>query len=408
MTANDRFFQELQPAAVLKHSVLAEYCTVFTSMIGRRFPGTIWLIDGYAGPGFYTSTEPGGQPIAGSPVVAMRIAAKWKGTRDLRCVFIEADPRYAAELASNVQPYEQSGLVPIVLAGPVQDRLRDAWEHVAGSPVVTFLDPFGVAMPTNPMTDLLLAKGRPRPSEVLLNINLEAVGRLDGWLEERGGSVVPKPGMRKGVERVDAFFGDTWWREEFYRARTNSASGSAAAAAEVVVAQYRKRTERTTGCLSMSIPIRRRPGHPALFHLTLFYRQPIAGYKFADAACRANRKWRDRYRAEDLAGALTPVPDALFDLTEHIEATFKAEVDREEALIITQAVGVIKSNILALLTANSRVSVVDQIGPVLGSTLSLAGESQIIKAWDQLADEGAVVARDKSRKLYQQDLIAKR
>ena len=44
----------------------------------------------------------------------------------------------------------------------------------------------------------------------------------------------------------------------------------------------------------MSIPIRRRPGHPALFHLTLFYRQPIAGYKFADAACRANRKWRDR------------------------------------------------------------------------------------------------------------------
>lgn len=197
MTANDRFFQELQPAAVLKHSVLAEYCTVFTSMIGRRFPGPIWLIDGYAGPGFYTSTEPGGQPIAGSPVVAMRIAAKWKGTRDLRCVFIEADPRYAAELASNVQPYEQSGLVPIVLAGPVQDRLRDAWEHVAGSPVVTFLDPFGVAMPTNPMTDLLLAKGRPRPSEVLLNINLEAVGRLDGWLEERGGSVVPKPGMRR-------------------------------------------------------------------------------------------------------------------------------------------------------------------------------------------------------------------
>ena len=51
---------------------------------------------------------------------------------------------------------------------------------------------------------------------------------------------------------------------------------------------------------------------------------------------------------------------------------------------------------------------VDQIGPVLGSTLSLAGESQIIKAWDQLADEGAVVARDKSRKLYRQDLIAKR
>lgn len=119
----------------------------------------------------------------------------------MRCVFIEADPRYAAELASNVQPYEQSGLVPIVLAGPVQDRLRDAWEHVAGSPVVTFLDPFGVAMPTNLMTDLLLAKGRPRPSEVLLNINLEAVGRLGGWLEERGGSVVPKPGMRKGVER---------------------------------------------------------------------------------------------------------------------------------------------------------------------------------------------------------------
>lgn len=54
MAANDSFFQERKPAAVLKHAVLAEYFNVFCAMVGGSFAGPVWLVDGYAGPGRMT------------------------------------------------------------------------------------------------------------------------------------------------------------------------------------------------------------------------------------------------------------------------------------------------------------------------------------------------------------------
>ncbi|WP_340387113.1 three-Cys-motif partner protein TcmP [Aeromicrobium sp.] len=305
MVANDQFFQRPKPAAVLKHAVLREYLTVFTAMVGSTANGPVWLLDGYAGPGYYEA-EAGDDPMPGSPVVALEVAQKWGHKRDLRCVFIEKSPKHALSLEANVRPFVEEGLTAEVLQGQVQDKFANAWSLIDGGPVLTFLDPFGVGMDRSIMTDNLLEQKRPEPSEVLLNINVEAVSRLGGWLESVDGVVCPKSDIHSaaGVERVDRFLGGEEWRTEFFHARAN---GNAAEAAESVVRAYCARIEEETGFKSISIPVVRRPNNPVLFLLTLFFTSPAAGYKFADAAARATRKWRDVYRQVELEDRLTNV-----------------------------------------------------------------------------------------------------
>ncbi|MEJ7634021.1 three-Cys-motif partner protein TcmP [Aeromicrobium sp.] len=299
---------------MLKHAVLREYLTVFTVMLGSTAKGPLWLLDGYAGPGYYEA-DSDDEPIPGSPIVALEVARTWRDKRDLRCVFIEKTPKHATALESNVKPFVESGMTATVLQGDVQDKFAEAWTLVNGGPVLTFLDPFGVGMDRSIMTGNLLDRTRSQPSEVLLNINVEAVSRLGGWLESVNGIVQPKSDNQSetGVGRVDRFLGGEDWRAEFFNARAN---GNAAEAAESVVRAYCDRIEKETGFSSISIPVRRRPTHPVLFLLTLFFTSPVAGYKFADAAARATRKWRDVYRQVELEDRLTSVSgqDALFDV----------------------------------------------------------------------------------------------
>lgn len=408
MVANEQFFQRPQPAAVLKHAVLREYLTVFTAMVGSIAKGPVWLLDGYAGPGYYEA-EVDDDPIPGSPIVALEVAQKWGHQRDVRCVFIEKNPKHAVTLASNVRPFVDSGLIAEVLQGQVQDKFADAWNFVNGGPVLTFLDPFGVGMDRSIMTDSLLDRKRSEPSEVLLNINVEAVSRLGGWLELVDGIVRPKADIHSaaGVERVDRFLGGEEWRTEFFHAR---ADGNAAEAAETVVRAYCARVEAETGFKSISIPVRRRPTHPVLFLLTLFFKSPAAGYKFADAAARATRKWRDVYRQVELEDRLTTVAtqDALFDVEEMTKVDAARSAEDQEKELAGLFIDLVAANIRSALVTRCALNLGEDIKLILGSTLSLAGEPSIRKAWDRLAKEGLVEARDKSEKALWRAQIRKR
>lgn len=401
MTANDNFFQQQKPAAVLKHSVLAEYTNVFTSMTGSRYGSTVWVIDGYAGPGTYGDDGDGGT-VEGSPLVTMRTAQQWRDSsspRDLRAVFIEANSEYAATLRANLAPFIADGLTAEIKDGAVEDHLSEAWALVGDAPAVTFLDPFGVALARETMVDVLMRQDRTAPSEVLLNINAEAVRRLGGWLAEDNGAIAPaQDRFRSGVERVDRFFGDTSWRRLFFDARHERAGATASSAAEAVVAQYRQRIEQLTGCHSMSIPIRRTPNQAILFHLTLFYRHPVAGYKFADAASRATRKWRQTYWDQYWDKHIDETP-SLFDDAE-VAAMTQAEAERREKELDTEWVQAVADNIRALLASGGQIDTCERVADILGSTLSFAGESHIRKAWDALATQGAVETRPKDKKLY--------
>lgn len=411
MASNDSFFQKKKPAAVLKHAVLGEYFSVFCSMVGSRAKGPVWLIDGYAGPGAYDADDDG-EKVKGSPIVALEIAERattWHPARDVRCAFIEQKSDFLNKLQENVKPFQAAGRHALLLGGEVSEQLPKAWGEIGSSPVLTLLDPFGVSMDRDMMTNTLLGRKNP-PSEVLLNINLEAVTRHGGFLQSgASGKAEVKPhlvGQSQGVEKTDRFFGGERWRDRFVEVREET--GSAADAAASVIDEYRAAIHQETGALSISVPIRRRANGPPLFLLTLFFRHDAAGYKFADAAARASRKWRDAYRRQDLddfcsgdgGQDMLPTMDAM------IREDSEARAKDAEAQIDADNLDVVVANISSLLAERAQIQIAHDVVEILGSALSLAGESTIRKAWDQLADAGTVEARDKKQKnLWRQGIV---
>lgn len=410
MAANDSFFQKKKPAAVLKHAVLGEYFNVFSAMVGARASGPVWLIDGYAGPGAYEAdTE--GEVVTGSPIVALEIADKAAGRkspRDIRCAFIEQKPDYLKKLQENVKPFQDRGRHALLLGGEVADQLPKAWEEVGSSPVLTLLDPFGVSMDRELMTGTLLARQDP-PSEVLLNINLEAISRHGGFLQRGSdGKAEIKPELvskSQGVEKTDKFLGGAWWRDRFIDVREQTDSAAEAAAA--VVEDYWAQVTKDTGALSISVPIRRRAKGAPLFLLTLFYRHDAAGYKFADAAARASKKWREAYRQQDLDDFFAKDDgQGMFpDMDNLIREDSAAKAEEAEAALAAENLEVVTANIRAIVETLTQVPVGHNVVRILGSTLSLAGESTIRKAWDQLAAAGLIHERDKKKELWKQVIV---
>lgn len=402
MTQHDDFFQQKQPAAVLKHALLREYAKVFASAVGSRNRSRpVWVIDGYAGAGAYEEPDPEGRHPDGSPLVLLKMAEPFAKTQVINSIFIEAEPAEAAALEQNTRGFRDRGMVVSVLQGDVEQRLPEAWALVGQDPVVTFLDPFGVAMSMATMTGTLLGRNpREAASEVLLNINLEAVWRIGGNLETGPGGVGPRPGQEKGIERLDVFLGGTWWRSSFHDMRREQNRAASAAAAHVIE-QYRARIKQTTGYDSIAIPIRRRPHHEPLFLLTLFFRHAFAGYKFADAACRATKRWRDTYRAREMADFLG-ADESLFG--SEFDMAFAAEhARRQEAELDRAWTETIAANIRAL--GSPRLDVARNIGPILGDTLGLAGERHLRLAWDDLSQQGYLMPRNKSQRIERAAMV---
>lgn len=398
MTRHEGFFQQRQPAAVLKHALLREYTKVFASTVGSQDRARpVWVIDGYAGAGAYEEPDPEGTHPDGSPLIVLKMAEGFQSKRVIKSIFIESDAAAVEALNQNVTAFRQRGLSASILHGTVEDQMPSAWASVGNDPVVTFLDPFGVAMLRDTMTGLLLSRSRDLPpSEVLLNINLEAVWRIGGNLQFVAGHVVPCAGQEGGVQRIDRFFGGTAWRQTFYDMRQEH--GSAARAAEYVIENYREQIRQDTGYDSMSIPVRRRPHHEPLFLLTLFFRHPVGGYKFADAACRATRKWRETYRSQELVEFLgRQQQESLFGDSFEAETAAK-DGERQEKGLDAEWVQSICDNVRRI--NSSRLAVAPNVSLILGTTLGLAGERHIRSAWDKLAGEGYLRPRDTKKKMH--------
>jgi three-Cys-motif partner protein len=414
MAANDDFFKGIKPAAVLKHSLLNEYLTVFAAKIGKFANGPMWLIDGYAGPGVYEADDEGGQ-VPGSPVIALDIADKVAGypqPRDLRCCFIEGKASFYKSLAETVKPYQDRGREVHLYKGDVTHHFPDACARASGSPLLAFLDPFGVSMDRSTMVDAVCARGS-LTTEVMLNINVEAVSRHGGYLQKGAdGRAEVRSHLRaktSGVEKTDRFLGGTWWRDRFVQARENL-GGSATAAADAVIADYIDQVGTQMSMRAIYVPIRRKPQDNPLFQFTLFYTHDSAGYAFADAASRASRKWREAYRQQDLQDRIArDSGDQMFDLFKDIATDDSEKQAREsEGQIDSTNLQIVTNNIRELLNRQHSIAIGPCIADILGTSLSLAGESILKRAWKQLSDEQLVLPRDTSKKSLWNQSIVKR
>ena len=399
MTSNESFFTRKQAAAVLKHGVLSRYPRVFASMAGKG-QSEVVLFDGYAGPGRYDDGSPG------SPLLAVEAARSTSSFRNVRCVFCEGDIDSASNLESVLREEAGEGLLWEVLIGDVQRYAATVVQEAGSAPMLTFLDPFGIGLPYIVLTETLLARPTSCPTEVLLNINVESVGRIGGRLRERPGARTQ--GAEATLRRVDTFMGGDWWRDEFNHVRDNK-TGTAAAAAEHIVRDFCGRVKAATGFDSFQVPIRRRPTHPPLFMLTLFFRHRVAPWKFNESASSANADWRRACVEADLERKLsTPVEASLFGDASETEAMIReADIsawERQEKTLHSEWVETITHNLRGLLASSSSVDPARQVREVYGSTLGLARDMHVSRAWGGLAEEGVAAPRVKGLSLERQTI----
>lgn len=399
MTDHDDFWVSKQSAAVLKHGVLSSYIYPFATMTGSH-GRTVWFIDAYAGPGRYAQVDGQGEGEAGSPLIAMnamRDLAQMTSPRTLKCAFIERDKAHVASLramaSERVLP-----TVPVIVHGDAREELPALIAKAGADPVLTFLDPYGTALPYDLLTKTLLKRPVSGMNEVLLNLHITSLARIGALLgrqEELGTADA------KTLERLDMFLGHDEWRGIFAQTYRRNVEGSATAAALEVAADYRERVRRDTGYDSFPIEIRRAETHVPLFQLTLFYRNGVAAYKFADAASIGHARWREfNMRAEARANGIQ-YQDALL-AEDYSDEVFQARFDISEKELLQRLCSEVEGNIIGLLRQRATL-VLDRdedLKAILGDTLGIAGEKHLRVAWDQAAARGVAKPRDKRSKLY--------
>ncbi len=404
MTANGHFFQRRQAAAVLKHGVLKRYPTVFAAKTGLTSGGKVVYLDGFAGPGRYEPQEGQVEGDPGSPLLAVQTADTLANiNRDLNCVFIERNPRYAKDLQATLEKEAPASLQYRVREGDVIDHLDEVLELAANRPLLAFLDPFGTGLPYKDLTQRLLARPQQWPTEVLFNFNLNSVTRTGGLLNDTGPD---RNGREATLARIDAFLGSDWWRGEFrafrQQAETEGQRRAAAQAAENVVGVYCKHIFNDTGFRSFPVPIRRKPDEAPLFILILFYRHLDAPYEFNWAVSKANEEWREHVHAEEIFKyeAKSGGQEDLFGGV--LTRTYLEEHNAESASKLAEEwVNTIASNIEELVTQSPSVSVRDRTADLFGTTLGLARETHLRKAWKSLAQQGVVKPIGKGKLIRQ-------
>ncbi|MQA11512.1 MAG: three-Cys-motif partner protein TcmP [Pseudonocardiaceae bacterium] len=405
VTANDRFFQTKQAAAVLKHGILARYPTVFTTMTSvGRVDGRVVYLDGYAGPGRYEPEGDAAEGEPGSPLIAIRTAETvktWK--RTLHCVFVERNRTYADNLRTVLAEDAGPGLSYEVLDGDVQGHVDHVLSVAGSSPLFAFLDPFGTALPYAELRHTLLGRDTRLITEVLLNFNVHMVGRIGGYLTGDEEDEETTGGRSATLARMDAFLGGPWWQDEFRNARLSNDEGSAARAAMHIVEQFRRKVHDDTGFQSFAVPIRRRPHHNPLFVMLLFYRHAAAPYMFNESVSKANEEWRHHQHNIETAELLESLNDEqpnLFDVDDegYTARYLEERVDKAERKLEEEWITLIAENIRHHVKSGP-LPVEARLTDIHGTTLGLARPMHLTRAWDRLAEEGVVERRLPDKKL---------
>lgn len=138
----DEFFDEPRDESLIKLRIYEKYLVPWAAKVGSTAKGsTIWVVDGFAGPGSYRDvTETSGSPklILDHARRELERGAKYK----IGCVFVEE------KLTSWQQLSRTCGQYPDVeshaIRGDFWDQIEDIIDIVQGQPLLAVVDPFGV------------------------------------------------------------------------------------------------------------------------------------------------------------------------------------------------------------------------------------------------------------------------
>ncbi|MFD7495292.1 three-Cys-motif partner protein TcmP [Streptomyces sp. NPDC059832] len=297
-TDKDYWASQALPS-VLKHKLLGQYIPRFGGMTGSRGRHQVVYLDGYAGEGRYESGD------RGSAEIAMQVAAHHLEKNALlwNCFFVEQKPDSVARLDLVAAHYRALGVDARVHHGDVDGVLSEVLQVAEGLPLFLFLDPCGLGLPFDRIVQTLnQRRSTPRrwqPTEFLMNFSMDAVRRL-------GGNARSARGLERSSERFDEACGGRWWREYFRPDEPAEADVD-----EIVAAQYAQRLREKTGMFVQSVPVARKPGQKAVYHLVFGTRSEHGLWFLGDAVARARDAWWEGLEIKEEQED----PDTLFSAT---------------------------------------------------------------------------------------------
>jgi three-Cys-motif partner protein len=357
--------------AVFKHRLLRRYVGQFGAMTGYR-DGRLVYLDGYAGKGRYENGDPG------SAELVLRLASYFQNHRNDRwTVFLtERDPKSYARLKQVAQPYIDRGLDARVLHLSVEHVLDQVIEAAADVPLFLFLDPCGLGLTFDQLTDLLTRRpNRKPPTEVLLNFSMDAVRRL--------GAVAASGEDEQATARMDGAVGGEWWQHCYAELGPDQGPPQ-------IAAEFAKRLSRTARMRVESVPVRRKPHHKPVYNLVFGTRSPYGTWVFGDALARTLPEWWDALDQQEA------------EADPHAFITKAGAARPDLDLVRAEALKAIQDNIVRLLRAGYRVPVIDHAKAVFGDFYGLVDDSVVKQAVRALVEAGqaqAELGRLKPRQL---------
>jgi len=327
--------------------------------------GKVVFLDGYAGPGRYESGE------AASPMLAIELAKNISTFRNLRCVFVELDKDYFAQLNSLIQQ-EAGDLDVQARQGRIEDHISEIVSTCGDAPLFAYLDPFGVGVPFNTLTETLLGRskyGHPK-TEVLLNFSIQAFDRVGGLIKSTARN------RAATLARMDQTLGGDWWQRTYLE-------NSGVDRLNTVVRGYRERiSAATTGWGGWTVPVFDKIGGRPEYLLLHFTQHPDGHWEFHQALSSATREWREAAHAahpphQDRLAEMGQLPLEGLEEPTPFEEDENAWVDEIERSVL-------------LLRTGERVVVQDRMSDIFGRSIGLARELHLRKALNRLYDAGRI------------------
>ncbi|MBN2222776.1 MAG: three-Cys-motif partner protein TcmP [Vallitaleaceae bacterium] len=162
-------FDELRDWSERKHDLLMKYLGGFVRILGKS-TGTVYYVDGFAGPGICSD---GG---LGSPTKAAKYAETLRNRNyQLRCIYVEEDQNNFQNLIETIEEYN---VYATCLQGRFEDHLDTILSTISDNPTIFFLDPFGIKGIEWQCIQPVL--NRKWITEILIRINPKDISRLAG------------------------------------------------------------------------------------------------------------------------------------------------------------------------------------------------------------------------------------
>ena len=182
----------LDPHTARKHEILRRYFEAWLPIMAR-WNGRVVYIDGFAGPGEYSTGEDG------SPVVVLKAARDhtYPTKAELICLFVEDNPdrcRHLKAVLDELTPTLPSRIKWRVVQGKFDEHLTKTF-RIKVEPTFVFVDPFGFSHTPFKTISNVLKNSR---CEVLVNFMYEEVNRFLS--------------VEKHADDYDELFGTPDWR----------------------------------------------------------------------------------------------------------------------------------------------------------------------------------------------------